>query len=48
MACPNQDKNKEHCTCPNEACERHGACCECVRAHREMGNLPMCLREVEK
>ena len=44
MACENKEKNEEKCTCPNKNCERHGVCCECVRAHREAGNLPMCMR----
>lgn len=45
MACPNKEKNEEKCSCPYENCERHGACCECVRYHRENGDVPVCLRK---
>jgi hypothetical protein len=46
MDCPNKEKNAEKCTCGNTNCGLHGICCECVRAHREGGNLPVCLREL--
>jgi hypothetical protein len=45
MACQNKDKNKEKCTCGSANCARHGLCCDCVRFHRERGDLPMCLRK---
>lgn len=36
--------NQHLCPCPNGDCTRHGHCCECVAAHRERGNLPLCIR----
>jgi len=36
------------CPCSNTACPRHGKCCECVKAHKEKGNLPSCLRQVQE
>lgn len=35
------------CPCPKE-CPRHGKCCACVAHHREHGNLPNCLRNIEQ
>lgn len=35
------------CPCPKD-CPRHGKCCSCVAHHREHGNLPKCLRDLEK
>lgn len=43
--CPNKAENEKKCICPYDSCERHGVCCECVRNHREQGELPMCLRK---
>lgn len=43
--CPNKTKNEEKCPCPYKDCKNHGVCCECVRNHRESGNLPMCFRK---
>ncbi len=34
------------CPCTKE-CPRHGKCCLCVAHHREHGNLPLCLRNLE-
>lgn len=36
--------NESNCLCPDKDCPRHGKCCECVMAHREHKNLPMCMR----
>ena len=44
MDCSNIQENKKTCTCPEEDCERHGKCCECVRYHKSTSGLPMCLR----
>ena len=41
-----KEANKEKCACPNGDCDNHGICCDCVRAHREAGGLPMCLRDL--
>jgi len=43
--CDNKKKNEQQCSCPNKDCTRHGVCCECVRYHRDSGNLPVCLRK---
>lgn len=43
--CQNQKTEKSKCSCPSTNCERHAACCACVRYHRERGDLPMCLRK---
>ncbi len=45
MACE-FNKNIE-CSCANKECVNHGKCCECVKRHRDMGNLPACLRHIE-
>lgn len=47
--CPNLEVNLRDCTC-TYACSKRGRCCECIRYHREMGELPGCLfpPEVEK
>ncbi|MFH1607638.1 MAG: hypothetical protein ABIA78_00740 [archaeon] len=42
-SCPNTDENLEVCPCDYH-CERKGFCCQCVKHHREAGDLPACLR----
>lgn len=42
MEC-NVEGNLEHCTCTYEPCSRKGKCCECIRYHWRMGELPGCL-----
>jgi len=32
----------EVCNCTYEPCSKKGICCECIRYHREMGELPAC------
>jgi hypothetical protein len=39
-----QKENEKHCSCPSKDCKRHGLCCECVKHHKEKGQLPFCLR----
>lgn len=48
--CINKEKNLEHCNCTYQGCSRKGMCCECIRHHREMGEIPACLfpDDVEK
>lgn len=41
-----EHNSKINCPCPKE-CPRHGKCCLCVAHHREHGNLPLCLRNLE-
>ncbi|MCK4361682.1 MAG: hypothetical protein KAW13_00200 [Dehalococcoidia bacterium] len=42
--------NKEGCICTYEPCERKGKCCDCIRYHKNLGELPGCLfpPEVER
>lgn len=38
-----RDKNLGDCGCTYEPCPRKGICCECIRHHRERGEIPGCL-----
>ncbi|MBM3118394.1 MAG: hypothetical protein FJ006_02395 [Chloroflexi bacterium] len=44
------EDNKAKCNCTYEPCSRKGICCECLRYHREAGELPACYfpAEVER
>ena len=44
------EENRSRCPCTYEPCSRKGKCCECLRYHREMDELPACLfpPEVER
>jgi hypothetical protein len=42
MDCPSVEKNLEGCNCTYEPCSRKGRCCECVRYHVTMKQLPAC------
>jgi len=46
VKCPNLTINLEGCVCTSD-CERKGTYCECVRNHKNRGNLPACLRPSE-
>lgn len=37
-----KERNLEGCACTYTSCSRRGMCCECVRHHREKGELPGC------
>lgn len=41
MEC-NIEANKEKCNCTYEPCSRKGRCCECIKYHWGMGELPAC------
>ncbi|MCD6241758.1 hypothetical protein J7K27_09690 [Candidatus Bathyarchaeota archaeon] len=41
--CPNLEVNLKNCTCTYMGCEKRGKYCECIRYHRERGELPGCL-----
>ncbi|MDA3815664.1 MAG: DUF6485 family protein [Patescibacteria group bacterium] len=43
-----KDHNMEFCNCTYEGCPRKGLCCECVKHHREKGQLPACYFNEEK
>lgn len=36
------ERNKAECNCSYEPCSRKGICCECLRYHRQSGELPAC------
>jgi len=48
--CPNKERNSQECGCTYAECERKGVCCECIRHHRERGEIPGCLfpKQAEK
>lgn len=37
-----REENKRQCNCTYEPCSRKGMCCECLRYHRQLGELPAC------
>ena len=37
-----RDENKIGCTCTATTCGNRGICCDCVRHHRENGEIPGC------
>ena len=39
----NIEENKAGCNCTYEPCSKKGRCCECIRYHRGLGELPACL-----
>ena len=41
MEC-NIEANMEKCNCTYEPCSRKGKCCECIRYHLRMDELPAC------
>ena len=41
MEC-NIDTNLENCNCTYEPCSRKGKCCECIRYHLRIDELPAC------
>ncbi|MCK5023938.1 MAG: hypothetical protein KAS04_07210 [Candidatus Aenigmarchaeota archaeon] len=41
--CPNRELNLKECTCSYPGCPRKGMCCECIKHHRENGEIPGCL-----
>jgi hypothetical protein len=42
MACENLEANTAKCNCTYGGCSRHGKCCECLRYHLAMNELPAC------
>ena len=49
MEC-NKEKNMKRCNCTYEPCSKKGVCCECLRYHLEIKQLPACFfpDDVEK
>jgi len=50
MDCPNYEANLSRCNCTYEPCDRKGFCCECIKYHLSLGELPACVfpDDVEK
>ena len=48
MRCINQEKNLNECSCSYETCNKKGVCCECVKYHRENGEIPGCFFTQDK
>ncbi len=46
MEC-NQNENLKNCPCTYPDCPRKGVCCDCVKYHRERGDLPGCYFSAE-
>jgi hypothetical protein len=40
--CTNKETNVQHCNCTYEPCGKKGICCECIRYHLSMRELPAC------
>ncbi len=38
----NMEYNMKYCNCSYKPCSRKGLCCECLRYHKQMGELPAC------
>ena len=45
-----KEENLKDCPCTYPGCERKGTCCDCIKYHWEMGELPACFfsKEAEK
>ncbi|MEE8360022.1 MAG: DUF6485 family protein [Candidatus Omnitrophota bacterium] len=41
--CYNRNENKEGCPCTYEPCDKKGVCCECLKYHLSMKELPACV-----
>lgn len=37
-----REENLLECTCSTTKCKNRGLCCECVKHHREAGQIPGC------
>ena len=37
-----KEKNLERCNCTYDPCEKKGVCCDCIRYHLKMRQLPAC------
>jgi len=37
-----KENNKQNCPCLHTECSRYGVCCECLRYHFNMKQLPAC------
>lgn len=50
MECQNFEANLARCNCTYEPCSKKGLCCECIKYHLSLGELPACVfpDDVEK
>ncbi len=48
--CVNREENLKRCPCTYEPCDKKGICCECIKYHLSLGELPACLfpKDVER
>ena len=37
-----KEQNLKNCGCTYPGCKRKGTCCECVKHHRDKGEIPGC------
>ncbi len=37
-----KDQNMGFCNCSYSSCSKKGICCECIKYHRDRGELPAC------
>ena len=46
--CPRKESNLKKCPCVDvhPGCPRQGICCLCIKYHRAMGKIPVCLEPV--
>ncbi|NOY75020.1 MAG: cytosolic protein [Kiritimatiellaeota bacterium] len=42
MQCPERERNLKDCNCSYGGCEKKGKCCDCLRYHLRMSQLPAC------
>ncbi len=42
MEC-NKEQNMADCNCTYDPCSRKGICCQCIRYHKRMRQLPGCV-----
>ena len=40
--CPKKSENLKNCNCSYTGCSKKGTCCECLRYHLSMRQLPAC------
>jgi len=42
VRCENKTSNLQNCNCTYAGCDKQGVCCECLRYHLAMKELPGC------
>ena len=42
MDCVRKEENLKNCNCSYGGCSKKGICCECIRYHLSMRQLPAC------